>query len=94
MNIKQPNIKHASLEEVDSAIEDRFTTVNNSIKKHSPHNTLPSPTLSHTTKIIIALFNAIRNQSNTHGWSYQQYKLYNDLQKIPQETLVSDKNEK
>ena len=82
-----------TLEDIDSYIDDWYRTVKDSIDANIPSTsfkTLFTPSFSHTSRLLIIQFEALRNNSLRHGWTYESYRQYRRLQDRLQTSLQND----
>ena len=90
------NLNDATPEDIDTAIENWTTSIHNATKHHIPVThlrPLPAPQHSQETQNTITQYNALRTQAETHGWTYDHYTAYKELQRTLQDQLITDAND-
>lgn len=87
--------EHPTLEEIDREIENWYDTILNATRAHIPmthHRTIPAPTHSYETNIILIQYTTLRTHAQIHGWTQHQYYRYRTLQQRLQEALLREAN--
>lgn len=90
-----PVNSHATLEEIDDALEDWVTSVKEAMDRHVPktkYRQIPSPSPSRTTQITKIQFQALRDRATRTGWTYHDYRRYIQLRLTLQDSRREEAN--
>ena len=85
----RPDVTHGALEEIDHAIDDWMSTVQDAANRHIPKTSFripPHPRPSRTTQLTRIQFDALRDRARLNGWTYNDYRRYTQLRLTLQET--------
>ena len=55
---------------------------------------LPSPKHSDTTKLLMTLYTELQAYTQQHGWTIENFRYFENLQTVLQESLINENNEK
>lgn len=85
-----------TLETIDTATENWHQAIEQAMQQAIPttrYKCLPSPKHTDTTKLLKTLFIELQTYSRAHGWSYQNYRYYKQLQTLLHEALIQENRE-
>ena len=94
-SIANNNLDNATLEDIDSAVENWHESINRATLEAIPktfYKRLPSPIHSNTTKLLMTTFSELQTYSRINGWNMQTYRYYNNLKSVLQEALIAENN--
>ena len=90
-----PDIAHATLEDIDEALETWMTTVKTTADRHISKTSCrlqPAPRPSRTTQLLKIQFDALRDRASRVGWTYNDYRRYLQLRTNLQDTRWIEAN--
>ena len=92
--VGDPSIpENPTLEDIDEKIEDWYRAVQDSMTNNIPstsYKTIFTSTFSHTSRTLIAQFNAMRLHAQRNGWDHELYRQYRRLQYRLHDSLLND----
>ena len=91
-----PDVTYGSLEEIDEALETWMTTLKTTADRHIPKTTFrlrAAPRPSRTTQLLRMQFQAMRDRATTRGWTYDDYRRYNQIKVALQDSRQAEAKE-
>lgn len=94
-NLHDNNLNNEIIEKIDDAVENWHHAIKcaTQVIPLTWYKTLPSPRHSDTTKLLLVLFSNLTTHSEEHGWDFEHYRYYRNLQGILQEALIRENND-